>query len=66
MSDKTQNKLQPRTAGRDGHEVMRRNNCPWTIVKHYVDRGIKGRYLKRRPGLQDLLLDIPPAGSAST
>jgi DNA invertase Pin-like site-specific DNA recombinase len=58
MSDKRQNQRSPQQQRDHIIEIMRRYNCPWTTVKVYQDAGIKGRYMRRRAGLQELLRDI--------
>jgi DNA invertase Pin-like site-specific DNA recombinase len=58
MSDKKQNKRSPEQQIASVQEKMQRCGCPWTIVRIYRDDGIKGRYLRRRVGLQHLLRDI--------
>ena len=59
MSDATtQNPRSPEQQQATVREVMARCNCPWVVVESYVDRGIKGRFLRRRPGLQQMLRDI--------
>lgn len=58
MSDPHQNQRSPQQQQDHIQEIIRRYACPWTVVKVYTDSGIKGRYLRRRPGLQALLRDI--------
>lgn len=58
MSTKKQNKRSPEQQVATIKETIERFKCPWTILRTYVDRGMKARYLRRRPSLQGLLRDI--------
>ena len=58
MSGEMQNPRSPQQQNDTIHEVMKRHSCPWNVVRIYQDLAIKGRYILRRPGLQNLLRDI--------
>lgn len=58
MSSDKQN---PRSPDQQFAEIERRlENCryPWNILEKYRDDGASGKYLRRREGLQKMLLDI--------
>lgn len=58
MSTDTQNPCSPEQQQNEIDERLRRKKLPWTTIKNYVDRGISGRYAKKRPGYQQMLRDI--------
>ena len=58
MSTDAQNPCSPEQQQSEIDERLRRRKLPWTITKNYVDRGISGRYVKKRPGYQQMLRDI--------
>jgi DNA invertase Pin-like site-specific DNA recombinase len=58
MSDPKQNPRSPDQQEATIRETMQRRGCPWKILKVYRDDGIKGRLIRRRPGLQKMLLEI--------
>jgi site-specific DNA recombinase len=58
MSDLMQNKRSPDQQFINIHETVVRGGYPWVCVKTYRDDGISGRYLRKRPGLQQMLRDI--------
>jgi DNA invertase Pin-like site-specific DNA recombinase len=58
MSDRTQNKRSPDQQFNTIHETIARCGYPWVSVRTYRDDGISGRYIRKRPGLQQMLRDI--------
>ncbi|MGA2498248.1 MAG: recombinase family protein, partial [Tepidisphaeraceae bacterium] len=58
MSDPKQNRRSPEQQIATIEQTIRRNHYPWTVIRTYIDRGIKGRYVGRRPELQAMLEDI--------
>jgi DNA invertase Pin-like site-specific DNA recombinase len=58
MSSDDQNPRSPQQQRDTIEAALRRLGYPWTILRAYVDEGISGRYLRRRPGFQNMLRDI--------
>jgi DNA invertase Pin-like site-specific DNA recombinase len=58
MSSDEQNPRSPQQQRDTIEDTLRRLGYPWTICKVYIDEGISGRYIRRRPGFQDMLRDI--------
>jgi DNA invertase Pin-like site-specific DNA recombinase len=58
MSDDLQNPRSPDTQFITIDETIRRLRYPWRIVNRYRDDAISGRYMLKRPGLQQMLRDI--------
>ncbi len=58
MSDPKQNKRSPDQQFATIDELISRNNYPWQCVRTYRDDGISGKYVKKRPGFQQMLRDI--------
>lgn len=59
MSDeKRQNKRSPDQQFTTIDETLTRCGYPWIRLRSYRDDGISGRYLRMRPGLQQMLRDI--------
>jgi DNA invertase Pin-like site-specific DNA recombinase len=58
MSDPKQNKRSPDQQFATIQETIARNRYPWQCIKTYRDDGISGRYVKKRPGFQQMLSDI--------
>jgi DNA invertase Pin-like site-specific DNA recombinase len=58
MSDEKQN---PRSPDQQFDEIGREisiQRLPWKCLKRYRDNAISGRFIKKRPGLQEMLRDI--------
>jgi DNA invertase Pin-like site-specific DNA recombinase len=58
MSDPRQNKRSPDQQFNTIRETIARCRYLWGCVRTYRDDGISGRYLRKRPGLQQLLRDV--------
>jgi DNA invertase Pin-like site-specific DNA recombinase len=58
MSNSRQNKRSPDQQFTTVDETIARSGYPWVRVRTYRDDGISGRYLRKRPGLQQLLRDV--------
>ena len=58
MSDPKQNKRSPDQQFATIDETIARNRYPWNCIKTYRDDGVSGRYVKKRPGLQEMIRDI--------
>jgi DNA invertase Pin-like site-specific DNA recombinase len=58
MSDPKQNRRSPDQQFNTISETIARCGYPWVCVSTYRDDGISGRYIRKRPGLQQMLLDI--------
>src|SRR5262245_36298109 len=58
MSDPKQNRRSPDQQFNTISETIARYGYPWVCVSTYRDDGISGRYIRKRPGLQQMLLDI--------
>jgi len=58
VSDPTQNTRSPEQQHATIQQVIRRCASPWREVKVYRDDGIKGRFISRRPGFQQMLREI--------
>jgi len=58
MSDPRQNRRSPDQQFNTIDEGIARCGYPWRCVATYRDDGIRGRYLRKRPGFQRMLRDI--------
>ncbi len=58
MSSDDQNPRSPHQQRDTIETTLKRLGYPWVITKAYVDEGISGRYLLRRPSFQNMLRDI--------
>ena len=58
MSEKKQNKRSPDQQFNTIGETIKRLAYPWFCVGFYRDDHISGQYIRKRPGLQQLLRDI--------
>jgi DNA invertase Pin-like site-specific DNA recombinase len=58
MSNPQQNKRSPDQQFDTIRETAARCGYPWVCVRTYRDDGISGRYIRKRPGLQQMLRDI--------
>src|SRR6516162_1272765 len=58
MSSDDQNPRSPQQQRDTIEAILRRLGYPWNVVRVYVDEGVSGRYIRRRPGFQNMLRDI--------
>lgn len=58
MSSDDQNPRSPQQQQDTIEATLRRLGYPWTVVRVYADEGVSGRYMRRRPGFQNMLRDI--------
>jgi DNA invertase Pin-like site-specific DNA recombinase len=58
MSSSKQNKRSPEQQFATIDETLRRCGYNWRWIRDYRDDGISGRYVLKRPGLQQMLQDI--------
>jgi DNA invertase Pin-like site-specific DNA recombinase len=58
MSSDSQNPDSPEQQIQEIKDRLHREKLAWTINKVYIDRGISGRYVNKRPGYQTMLRDI--------
>jgi DNA invertase Pin-like site-specific DNA recombinase len=58
MSSDDQNPRSPQQQRDTIEATIQRLGYPWKICKSYVDKGISGCYLSKRPGFQRMLSDI--------
>jgi DNA invertase Pin-like site-specific DNA recombinase len=58
MSSDDQNPRSPQQQRDTIEATLKRLAYPWTILKVYVDEGVSGRYLRRRPDFQKMLREI--------
>ncbi len=58
MSSDTQNERSPEQQFDSIKQVMRRQGVPWIHIDDYRDDAKSGRFMKNRPGFNDMLRDI--------
>ncbi len=58
MSDPNQNPRSPEQQFATADEVLLRLGYSWVHLRDYRDDGISGRYVSKRPGFSQMLLDI--------